>query len=104
LDISVDTYNGVVTLFGIVPTPAAREAALVDARKVDATVKINDELQVVPEGMKQKLTARDDEIKSEIEKKLKGNSDCKNVKVDVKSGIVHLTGKVASGWARLSAA
>jgi len=40
LDINVDTWAGVVTLFGIVPSQQAKAAAEADARKVSAPMEI----------------------------------------------------------------
>jgi len=50
LDISVDTEDGVVTLFGSVPTSAAKATAGAEARKVRGVKHVNNELQIVPDG------------------------------------------------------
>ena len=43
LDINVDTRNGVVTLFGIVPSKASKQAAEADARKVGGVTRVMNE-------------------------------------------------------------
>src|SRR4029450_13931559 len=46
LDINVDTWAGVVTLFGIVPSQQAKAAAEADAHKVSGVKRVENELQV----------------------------------------------------------
>src|SRR6266404_4145598 len=48
LDINVDTWGGVVTLFGIVPSQEAKAAAEADAHQVSGVKHVENELQVVP--------------------------------------------------------
>src|SRR4051812_32387742 len=60
LEISVDTYHGSVTLFGIVPTAEAKAAAESATKKVDAVVSVNNELQVVTAAKKDQVDAKDD--------------------------------------------
>ncbi len=48
LDINVDTDDGVVTLFGSVPTPAAKATAGAQARKVSGVKRVINEIQVIP--------------------------------------------------------
>jgi hyperosmotically inducible protein len=104
LDISVDTYRGNVTLFGIVPTDASKAAAEADARKVDSVVSITNELQVVPTTNKEWVNTKDDIIRRDIKTALKTRPELKHVDVDVKSGSVRLSGTVASDWQSLRAA
>lgn len=104
LDISVDTYNGVVTLFGSVPSKDARVAAVADAQKVDATVKVHDELQIIARADKAGATADDGAVKKQVTKGFTTNPAFRHVDVAVHNGVVHLTGSVPSGWMRLRAA
>lgn len=46
-DINVDTLAGVVTLFGTVPTEAARRAAELEVKKIDGVKSVENDLQVV---------------------------------------------------------
>ncbi|MGH7897206.1 MAG: BON domain-containing protein [Candidatus Binatia bacterium] len=50
LDINVDTENGVVTLFGTVPTKEAKAKAEEEARKVAGVKRVVNELQVASAG------------------------------------------------------
>jgi hyperosmotically inducible periplasmic protein len=50
LDINVDTENGVVTLFGTVPSKKAKAEAESEARKVSGVKRVVNELHVAPAG------------------------------------------------------
>jgi osmotically-inducible protein OsmY len=104
LDVGVDTHYGVVSLVGMVPTDAAKAAAIADAQKVDLVVGVNDDLQVVP-GIGKPIEAEDDGvIKLHLTSMLQDSPEFARVDADVKDGRVHLTGAVASGWERLRVA
>jgi osmotically-inducible protein OsmY len=105
LDINVDTRDGVVTLFGIVPTAAAKTAAEANARKVDGVKSIHNELQVVAAAKRQAVDAKDDDIERGVEKTLQQSTELEHQKidVDVKDGVVRLTGSVTSEDDRLVA-
>lgn len=45
-DINVDTYKGVVTLFGTVPNAAARQAAEAEVKQVDGVAKVDNQLKI----------------------------------------------------------
>ena len=60
LDINVDTRDGVVTLFGMVPGDEAKRAAEADARKVSGVRRVRNELQVVPSAKQPGVKAQDD--------------------------------------------
>lgn len=102
-DIKVDTDNGEVTLFGMVPTEAAKTAAEAEAAKVSDVRRVQNELQVVPENLKEAVTAADKDIKQGLKNAFKNRPELKDVDVDVKNGAVMLTGTVSSGWDRLAA-
>ncbi len=104
LDVNVDTRDGVVTLFGIVPTAAAKKAAEVDARKVSGVKKVANELQVVPSAARDRVDAKDDELKRNVQQAIAGRDDLKGVDVAVKNGVVRLSGTVPREEDRLSAA
>ena len=104
LDINVDTRNGVVTLFGIVPANDAKRAAEADARKVSGVRRVKNELQVVPSAKQPAVKAQDDEIEREVKKALQNREDLKDVNVAVKNCVARLTGTVPTGMRRLEAA
>jgi len=106
LDINVDTRNGVVTLFGTVPTAAAKEAAESDARKVSAVRRVVNELEVVPHAVKERVQARDEDLKDQVKKNLENRQDLKDASIDVevRNGVARLTGTIKSEQQRLAAA
>jgi osmotically-inducible protein OsmY len=105
-DINVDTRNGTVTLFGAVPSAAAKTAAETEAKRVDGVHRVVNALEVVPAAKKEQVEAKDDQIKSSVEHALKQRDDLKNadIDVDVKNGVVRLTGSVPAESERLAAA
>jgi hyperosmotically inducible protein len=104
LDINVDTWNGVVTLFGNVPSRDAKAAAEADARKVSGVTRVVNELQIVPSAKKEELKALDDDLKTAVQQALARREELKGVEVDVKNGVARLTGTVQSEQQRLDAA
>ena len=105
-DINVDTRNGVVTLFGIVPTKDAKAAADAEARKVSGVKKVMNELQVVPSAKREEVAARDEDLQDAVKKNLKDREDLKDasISVQVKNGVARLTGTVEDEEQRLEAA
>jgi len=103
LDINVDTWAGVVTLFGIVPSQQAKAAAEADARKVSGVKHVVNELQVVASAKQAAVQVRDDELERAV-KKAFNTPDLKDISIEVKNGVVRLTGNVPSGTRRLEAA
>ena len=69
-DINVDTLGGVVTLFGTVPTEAARRAAEMEVKKVDGVKSVENELQVVPQVSAAAVEHQDEKVKDAVEKRL----------------------------------
>lgn len=104
LDVNVDTRNGVVTLFGIVPNEASKAAAEADARKVSGVKSIVNDLQIVPESKQEAVEAKDDDIQKRLTAALNEHDDLDDIKVEVKNGVARLTGTVDSGSDRLQAA
>lgn len=96
LDVNVDTDDGVVTLFGIVPTAAAKAAAEADAKKVAGVTKVKNELQVVASSERKLVAAKDDDIEKNVSVAFKNTKEFEKVDVDSKNGVVRLTGEVAS--------
>jgi hyperosmotically inducible periplasmic protein len=104
-EINVDTLAGVVTLFGTVPTEAARRAAELEVEKIDGVKSVENDLQVVPEVSAGVVEHQDERLKESVEKSLKARDDLSDAKIDVEvaNGVVRLTGKVRSQSDRLTA-
>jgi hyperosmotically inducible periplasmic protein len=102
-DINVEARAGVVTLFGIVPTQEAKAAAAEDARKVSGVKRVVNDLQVVTKAKEAAVKVRDEDIKSDVKKAFE-KSDFKDISVEVKNGVVQLTGTIPTGARRLEAA
>jgi hyperosmotically inducible protein len=103
LDINVETRAGVVTLFGIVHSQEAKAAAAEDARKVSGVKRVVNDLQVMTRGKEAAVKVRDEDIQSDVKKAFE-KADIKDISVDVKNGVVRLTGTVPTGARRLEAA
>ena len=105
LDVNVDTRDGVVTLFGIVPSESAKKAAEANARKVSGVKDVRNELQVVADAKRDAVDAKDDDIERGVEQALAKSErvDEDGIDVSVKDGIVRLTGSVDSESDRLAA-
>lgn len=105
-DINVDTRNGTVTLFGTVPSQASKAAAEAEAKKVDGVTRVVNALEIVPSAKKEQIEAKDEEIKKNVEQALGQRADLKNasIRVEVKNGVVRLTGSVPDETERLTAA
>jgi hyperosmotically inducible protein len=105
-DINVDTRNGTVTLFGMVPNAAAKTEAEAEARKVSGVNRVANELQVVPSAKQEAVKARDDDLKKAVSEALKNREDLRDASIDVEvaNGVARLTGTVPSEEDRLQAA
>ncbi|MEW5854480.1 MAG: BON domain-containing protein [Myxococcota bacterium] len=105
LDINVDTRDGVVTLFGVVPTQEARVAAESDAMKVKGVRRVINELQVVPSARQEKVEARDEDLMRSIKRALDADDRLRDedIRVTVRDGVARLTGTVTSEDDRLEA-
>lgn len=101
--INVDTSNGVVTLFGIVPSEASKRSAEADVAKVSGVKKVRNELQVVPAGEQKAVKANDSDIKARISSKFEKGITDDDINVEVKDGVVRLTGEVERQTDRLRA-
>ena len=102
-DINVETRAGVVTLFGIVHSQEAKAAAAEDARKVSGVKRVVNDLEVMTRAKEAAVKVRDEDIESDVKKAFE-KADFKDIGVDVKNGVVRLTGTVSTGTRRLDAA
>jgi osmotically-inducible protein OsmY len=105
IDINVDTSDGVVTLFGSVPTDAAKQAAAAEARRIGGVRSVENELQVVSKTQQDRVASKDGDIENAIEQRLEARSDLADSKigVEVSNGVARLTGSVESQGDRLTA-
>jgi osmotically-inducible protein OsmY len=105
LEINVDTSDGIVTLFGTVPTEQAKQAASKEVRKVGGVKNVNNDLQVVAEAKADRVAEKDADIKKAIEKRLAVRNDLEDsaIKVEVSNGVARLTGNIDSQVDRLTA-
>lgn len=106
LDINVDTTNGRVTLFGMVPTAAAKKTAETEARKVKGVKEVTNDLQIVANAKQDAVAAKDADIKTDVQQALQRRQATTgdDVNVEVKGGVVRLTGSVPNEGARVTAA
>jgi hyperosmotically inducible protein len=93
-DINVDTKNGVVTLFGSVPSQESKHNAVADARKVSGVQKVIDELEVVPPEQRSRVSGKDETLRSGLEKAISKDENLSDasIHIDVANGVARLTG------------
>lgn len=100
VSVSEDRDKGVVTLTGTVPTDSDKQQAESIAKSTAPNLVVADQIAVRPPGNESEAKAVDSDLDKAIEK----NVDAtlikhrlkKNVKYDVKNGVVTLTGDVPS--------
>ncbi len=97
-DINVDTRDGVVTLFGYVPSEPSKAEAEAEALKVNGVKRVDNQLQVVPSAQRSQVGRRDSEIEGTIEKAIAKNEELgdADIKVEVRNGVARLSGTVAT--------
>jgi len=100
VSISEDRDKGVVTLKGNVPTEMDKQQAESIAKSNAPNLVVADEISVRPPGNESEARAVDSDLDKSIEKNLDAtlvkHRLKKNVKYDVKNGVVTLTGDVPS--------
>ncbi len=97
-DVHVTTHRGVIVLTGKVGSEEARQAAEVNAAKIDGAKKVENHLVVVPKAARKAVDREDDQIVKEVEGRIKKDPNLKeaDIEVHVDNGIVTLTGKAPS--------
>ena len=105
LAVNVDTRNGVVTLFGQVPTEAKKEVAEREVGKISGVKGIENELQVVPDVAAERIEREDDRLEASVRERLeeRGALGDGDIDVEVSNGVVRLTGTVNSFGDRMRA-
>lgn len=104
-DINVDSRDGTVTLFGMVPTMESKSAAGEIAHGVSGVKVVENQLEVVSPARHDMVQARDDEIQQAVKTALKDRSEQDNagISVEVTNGVVRLTGSMPTWQSTLSA-
>jgi hyperosmotically inducible protein len=105
LEINVDTTDGIVTLFGTVPSQMVKQAAAVEVRKVGGVKDVRNQLQVVAAKDAERVAEKDVDIKSAVEKRLEARDALadSSIGVEVSNGVARLTGRVDSQVDRMTA-
>jgi hyperosmotically inducible periplasmic protein len=103
LEIDLDTWDGAVTLFGIVPSQDAKAVAEADALKVNGVTRVVNELQVVASANQPSVNARDDELQPRVRRAL-DEHEFTGVGLEVRDGVARLTGSIPTGARGLEAA
>ena len=93
-DLDVDTKNGVVTIKGMVNSPAGKDAAAQLARNIDGVKSVDNQLTVVAEQRQDTVQERDDQIKDRIDKMLDNRFKNNDVDLEVTAGKVTVKGDV----------
>jgi hyperosmotically inducible protein len=107
VSVSQDREKGVVTLTGTVPTEGDKSQAESIAKSSAGAQVVADQIGVRPPGNESDAKTVDSDLDKAIEKNLDAmlvkNKLKKDVKCDVKNGVVTLTGNVASQSRRAQA-
>jgi hyperosmotically inducible protein len=103
LDVNVDTRNGEVTLFGMVPTEAEKQRAEAEVKKVDGVRAVHNALQVVPDARRDVTERGDEQIQEDVKQRVQSRVGRDDIGVEVANGVVRLSGTVASQGERLAA-
>ncbi len=94
--VSVDTVDGRVTLYGIVPTESEKTRAGEVAKKIEGATQVRNLLQVVAPSHEAKINATDEQVEKSVKASLKADPALANSSITVKSvdaGVVLLSGK-----------
>ena len=104
-EINVDSRDGVVTLFGMVPSQDSKAAAAEMAHGVAGVKRVENQIEVVSAAKQDMVQARDEEIQEGVKKALKDRGEQENAAIDaqVENGVVRLTGTVPTWQRNLSA-
>ncbi|HWP49674.1 MAG TPA: BON domain-containing protein [Candidatus Limnocylindrales bacterium] len=93
-DIDVDTKDGVIYLKGTVSSENEKQRAEQVAQGIEGKRGVVNNLVVSDKARPEYLSDKDENIRAAVEKNLASDPNFKNVQVDVKDGIVTLTGSV----------
>lgn len=94
--ISVDTVKGAVSLRGKVDSEEAKAAAGSVAKAIDGVKSVRNDLEVVSPNDRKLVVTSDKDITRQVESRFSNEAQLKKVDVRTDSGVVILTGAVAS--------
>lgn len=104
VSVSQDRDKGIVTLGGQVTSDRGKTQAESLAKSLAGAQVVADQIAVIPPGLEKEAKAVNSDLDEGIEKNLDAaliqNKLQKNVKYEVKSGVVTLTGEVNSEYKR----
>lgn len=105
LKVNVDTRDGIVTLFGSVENESDKAVATRSAMKVSGVKNVQNELQVIPDVAAKRIEARDDQLHDAVKKRIEERQALKddNINIEVKNGVVRLSGTVDGFGERMTA-
>jgi hyperosmotically inducible periplasmic protein len=105
LAVNIDTEDGVVTLFGTVNTAADKARAANEVKKIEGVLRVENELQVVPDVAAAGVAESDDLVTAAVRKRLDARPSLADSELHVatENGVVRLTGKAASQRDRFTA-
>jgi osmotically-inducible protein OsmY len=83
--VKVETYAGVITLRGLVSSPAERSAAEEIARGISGVTAVSNALQVVPDDQRKVVQAKDDGIEKAVKGRLEQDASLKEAGISVRS-------------------
>lgn len=96
LAVDVDSHDGVVTLFGMVPTPSAQAAAELELVKMDGVHRVENLLEVVPEPEQEATRAHDQALERVLRERLDAQPEIAKADLDVSicNSVARLRGSV----------
>lgn len=83
--VKVETYAGVITLRGLVSSPAERSAAEEIARGISGVTAVSNALQIVPDDQRKVVQAKDEGIEKAVKGRLEGDTSLKEAGISVRS-------------------
>jgi len=102
--VSVDSDDGRVTLFGAVPSKPSADRAVYLARSVQGVTAVRERLVVVPPSAAARLMGDDAELEASLRERLRQDPRLQGVEIAVAGGAVRLSGTVSDAAARREAA
>lgn len=96
MSIDVDARDGVVTLFGMVPSPSAQAAAELEVVKMDGVHRVENLLEIVPEPHQEATRTHDRALERVLRERLVAQPEIAEPELDVAvcNGIARLRGQV----------
>jgi len=96
LDVDVDARDGVVTLFGMVPSPSAQAAAELEVVKMDGVRRVENLIEVVPEPHQEATRTHDRALERVLRERLVARPEIAEPDLDVAvcNGVARLRGHV----------